>query len=114
MSALLAWLPALGPIALLLVALTPAARANADPRRMARLARFAALIALGGGVATGIAVIATGPLYTGTLGFGGVGFALYADAFSSIMLVLVAFVGTIVTAYSKNYLDGDPNQGVFF
>ncbi|GGK54194.1 proton-conducting transporter transmembrane domain-containing protein [Salinarimonas ramus] len=115
MSALIAWLPALGPLALLLVGLAiPTARANAEPRAMARRARLAAFVALGASLATGIAVIVSGPLYTGTLGIGGVGLALYADAFSALMLVLVSFVGTIVVAYSKNYLDGDENQGRFF
>lgn len=114
MTALLAWLAALGPAALLVVGLIPTSRANAEPRAMARRARLAALVALGASVATGLAVIAAGPLYTGTFGVGGVGLALYADAFSALMLVLVSFVGAIVVAYSKNYLDGDPNQGRFF
>src|SRR6056297_2486424 len=108
MSALLALLAALGPAALLLVGMTPTARANADPRRIARHARLAAFTALGAGVATAIAVTAVGPLYTGTLGISGVGLALYVDAFSSVMLILVGFVGAIVVAYSKNYLAGDP------
>jgi NAD(P)H-quinone oxidoreductase subunit 5 len=114
MTVLLAWLAALGPAALLLVGLVPTARANAAPRAMARYARLAALAALAASVATGLAVIAAGPLYTGTFGIGGVGLALYADAFSALMLVLVSFVGAIVVAYSKNYLDGDANQGRFF
>ncbi|WP_372425311.1 proton-conducting transporter transmembrane domain-containing protein [Salinarimonas chemoclinalis] len=114
MTALLAWLAAIGPAALVLVGLIPTARANADPRGTARRARLAALVALAASLATGLAVILAGPLYTGTLGIAGAGLALYADAFSAIMLVLVSFVGAIVVAYSKNYLDGDPNQGRFF
>lgn len=114
MSALLAWLPLLGPAALILVALVPTVRAGAEPRRMALAARSAAFVALAGGLATGLAVIAAGPLHTGTIGAAGIGFALHADALSAVMLVLVGFVGAIVVAYAKNYLDGDPNQGIFF
>ena len=45
---------------------------------------------------------------------GGVAVTIYFDALSAIIAVLVAFVGTIVIDYSRNYLDGDPSQGRFF
>ena len=108
-------LAALGPAALLLVGPDAPPRAPTQTHAAWRgRARLAAFTAFGGGIATGLAVIAAGPLYTGTLGVGGVGLALYADAFSAVMLILVGFVGAIVVAYSKNYLAGDPDQGRFF
>ena len=43
-----------------------------------------------------------------------VGAMVYIDALSAIMLTLVSFVGVIVVRYSRNYLDGDPQQVRFF
>ena len=37
----------------------------------------------------------------------------YINSVTVIMLLLVCFVGAIVTLYARNYLDGDPNQGHF-
>ena len=37
----------------------------------------------------------------------------YVNSVTLIMLVLVSFVGAIVTRYARNYLDGDPQQGRF-
>ena len=38
---------------------------------------------------------------------------VYIDAITLIMLLLVSFVGVIVSRYAKTYLDGDPGQGRF-
>jgi NAD(P)H-quinone oxidoreductase subunit 5 len=40
--------------------------------------------------------------------------ALRLDAISLPILLLITFVGLIVTRFSRNYLDGDPRQPVFF
>ncbi len=37
----------------------------------------------------------------------------YVNSVTAIMLLLVSFVGAVVTRYSRNYLDGDANQGRF-
>ncbi len=76
--------------------------------RYNRLAIAAAGVALLTAVSAAVAVVAKGPLHTETLGANGVGLALYLDSLSATMYCLVAFVGVIVTLYSKNYLDGDP------
>lgn len=111
MNQLMPWLSALAPLSLLLVALAP--RANLRPRRAADRAFAAALAALAVAVASALAVAASGPLVTPTLGAFGGGLGLYLDALSAAMFVLVAFVGAVVIRYSRNYLDGDPNHGVF-
>jgi NAD(P)H-quinone oxidoreductase subunit 5 len=107
------------PLILLLVGLPPAAWANARPRRMASLCGAAAWLAFASALAAAVARGLTGP---GTFTFysrelpGGVGaFSLgtYVNNVTIIMLLLVSFVGAIVTRYARNYLDGDANQGRF-
>ena len=39
---------------------------------------------------------------------------LKLDALSSVMVVLVSFLGTVVLRYSRHYLAGDPEQAKFF
>ncbi|GAB2488999.1 proton-conducting transporter transmembrane domain-containing protein [Arenimonas alkanexedens] len=111
----LLWLLALGPLALATVAMIPRHRANRRPLAVAGLTWAASLgalllvvIASGALLATG-----TGVLRTGTLGVAGVGLALQLDALSATIALLVAFVGSIVARYSRNYLAGDPNHGAF-
>lgn len=38
----------------------------------------------------------------------------HQDMLSSLMLVLVSFIGWVICRYSIRYLDGDPNQGRYF
>lgn len=115
-------LPALvlaAPLLLLLVGLVPGAYANARPRMMARLnglvawavlavAIVAALVhELGAPVAwTLFSVALPGDMGAFSLG-------TYVNTVTVIMLVLVSFVGAIVSRYARNYLDGDRNQGRF-
>ncbi len=105
------WIAALGPVGLALLSLLPAA--NAKPRPFADLAFRTSLVALGLALGTFVAVCALGTLRTDTVGIDGGGVSLYIDRLAGIMLVLVAFVGATVIRYSRNYLDGDPNHGVF-
>jgi NAD(P)H-quinone oxidoreductase subunit 5 len=108
------WVAAFGPLALAcagIIRREPGKRSSCSAT--VRSAIWAAVFACGVALVTGIAVILNGPLRTGTIGVGGVGFALYLDALSALMYALVSFIGTIVVFYSRNYLDGDPAQGRF-
>lgn len=104
------WLGALAP----LVLCAPWALPSAPAARMARWALGAAAIALGVAIFVLFRVASHGPLASPLLGADGIGFSLYVDALSAIMLVLVAFIGCVVMRYSQNYLAGDPQQGLFF
>ena len=108
---ILAWLAALAPAILLLVGLLPSA--NARPGRIVGLAFGAGLFGLAVALVVATAVAIGGPLVTPTLGFAGGGIGFYLDAVSVTMFALVSFVGVAVLRYSRNYLDGDPNHGVF-
>lgn len=109
----LLWLIALGPAALVACGSIPARVTTRNPKGLARSCHAASVVSLLAATAVLIAHAYSGVLYTGTLGGFGIGFALYLDALSAIMFVLVAFVGMIVIRYSRNYLDGDPAQGRF-
>lgn len=105
------WIALAAPAALVMVAALP--RANAMPRRIAGLAFAAACVALGLALALALVTIGRGAVESPLVGMHGVGISLQIDALSAVMFVLVAFVGATVIRFSRNYLDGDPNQGVF-
>ncbi|HVY65068.1 MAG TPA: proton-conducting transporter membrane subunit [Gammaproteobacteria bacterium] len=111
MASTMLWLALAGPLGLVAVGLLP--EPNTRPHAIARLAFGAALTTLALAAVALVMVAACGPLYTRTLGLGGGGLGLYLDGLGVTMFVLVAFVGAAVIRYSRNYLDGDPNQGVF-
>jgi NAD(P)H-quinone oxidoreductase subunit 5 len=99
-----AWLLALAPLLPLALGLVPAASADRAPRAM-RLALIAAMaLALLLALAGAVGLIAGGPTR---------GWLVHYDAVSAVMLLLVAFIGFVVAAYSRRYLDGDPGQGRF-
>jgi NAD(P)H-quinone oxidoreductase subunit 5 len=107
------------PLLLLLAGLVPAARANADPRLMVRLNGAAAWLAF----ASALLAAATHALGTPTSwtlysialpgDLGAFSLGTYVNGVTVIMLVLVSFVGAVVSRYARNYLDGDARQGYF-
>ncbi len=103
-----AWLIAVGPLALVALAVLPGRTAPVIGRAIA-----VGLVNLGVAVATAVAVGLNGVVATGTAGYAGIGFGLYLDSLSAAMFCLVSFVGLVVIAYSKNYMDGDPGQNRF-
>lgn len=113
MSIALPWLVALGPIALLAVGLVPASWANRNPLAMARLAAFAAWTAFVAAAAASAGLAAFGRIDATFAALGPVAVGVYFDALSATMLLLVSFIGAVVTRYARNYLDGDPQHGRF-
>ncbi len=105
------WIAAFGPVSLAALYFLPGA--ISAPRRFASLAFTFSLLALAIAVGTLISVCYYGTLQTPVFGIQGGGLSLYADRLAAIMFVLVAFIGATVLKYSRNYLDGDPNHGVF-
>ncbi len=107
------------PMLLLAVGLIPTSWANSRPLLMVRIASSAAWLAF---ICTLLA--AKIHLFTGTQAwtlyaidlpgdFGGFSIGTYVNGVTVIMLLLVSFVGAIVTRYARNYLDGDANRGRF-
>ncbi|MGP9790503.1 proton-conducting transporter transmembrane domain-containing protein [Roseinatronobacter sp. NSM] len=103
-------LPVFAPVLLLAVAALAARVPGRRPRKLpvlAEAAAFGAVVLALGGVAQ---LLAGGPVRMGP--DGGL-FALQLDAISATMCLLVAFVGWVVTRYSRSYLDGEAREGSF-
>ena len=107
------------PALLWLIGLTPMSLANARPKLMAQLNVKAAWIAFISALVSMIAYF-MGAVFThmefsvplpGNMEPFSV--SAYVNSVTVIMLLLVSFVGAIVSRYARNYLDGDPNQGRF-
>ncbi|MEO8352553.1 MAG: proton-conducting transporter membrane subunit, partial [Chthoniobacteraceae bacterium] len=103
----------LAPILLLLPLFVPTALANRTSRRSARIGATLALAALAAAVLAVAGCALRGPVVFDFIGFGPVRFGIYLDTLSAVMLLLVAFLGAVVTRFAVNYLDGDPRQGLF-
>ncbi len=107
------WLILLGPAGLGAVGLIPDGLADRNVRSILAVSRAAALAALTVALVAGAAIVWRGPMRTATLGVSGVGIGFYIDTLSATMFALVSFIGVIVVAYSRRYMDGDPGQGRF-
>jgi NAD(P)H-quinone oxidoreductase subunit 5 len=107
------WLAALGPLCLAGIGIV-GGRAPAVPIRfLTWVAVAAAMVTFCISIATIWGVAQHGTLRSPLLGAAGIGFSLYADRLSAIMLCLVAFIGTVVLNYSRTYMDGDPGHARF-
>jgi len=106
-------LPLLAPVLLLVSALagfmSPGRRPGVSPRLAEAATLMSALIAA---LSMGV-LITSGPSTSILLGADGMGFSVRLDWVSSVMFLLVAFVGWIVVRYSRTYLDGEARQGAF-
>lgn len=98
----LLWLVLAGPAALLALAAAPIT----DARRLAGLARGAALGSLATAAVMAVLVASSGPLATPALP----GLGLWYDALTAVMFLLVSFVGSVVVHFSRNYMAGDPGH----
>jgi len=106
-------LAALVPLLLLAPALIPARAANALGKRFAYGIATLALAAFALAVVSALGTFVYQPAAAHALHLGPLRFDLFLDPLSAVMLVLVAFLGAVVTRYSCNYLDGDEQQGRF-
>ncbi|HLL06371.1 MAG TPA: NADH-quinone oxidoreductase subunit L [Myxococcaceae bacterium] len=114
---LLAWLIALGPMALALVGLVPGSWADRRPRLMVLLAVSAAALSFCCAVLAAVALATSGTIshVFAAVPAGGVSLELsvWVDSLSGTMLLVVSFIGLVVTGYSRHYLAGDPRHGRF-
>jgi NAD(P)H-quinone oxidoreductase subunit 5 len=102
------WLAALAPLAYLSASLNPQGASSTN--RMSLAAGWLSLTTAGG---TLVGALAAGAATSPTLGAVGLGASIRVDALSSVLGSLIAFIGLIVVAYSRNYLAGDPGQPRF-
>lgn len=106
-------LPVLAPLLLLVGALVgfmnPGRRPSVSPRLAEAVTLLSVLIAA---LAMGVLIVG-GPATSDLLGADGMGVSVRVDWVSSVMFLLVAFVGWVVVRYSRTYLDGEERQGAF-
>ncbi len=102
----------LAPLILLACAGLAAAQPGRRPGRLPMLAEGAALAALVLAAAGAAQLALAGPSTFG-FGSGALLVAFRLDAVSATMALLVAFIGWIVTRYSRTYLDGAEGEGAF-
>ena len=113
MPPLLVTLVLIGPAALVATALLSITSPGLRPARVLRASRAATVLALLLALAAAAFTAFHGPLSSPLIGVGAVGLSVRLDAVSCSMFALVSFVGLIAVQYSRNYLDGDVQQGVF-
>ncbi|MEW5835995.1 MAG: proton-conducting transporter membrane subunit, partial [Pseudomonadota bacterium] len=103
----------LAPASLVLAALVAMGDAAGRRRTSWAAIQAAAAISLGLALAAlGLAVM-RGPLSASLVDWHGAGVSVRLDTLGTSLFLLVAFIGTIVLRYSRNYLDGDPRRGLF-
>ena len=107
------FLPLLAPLVLALAGLLAVLRPMPRIGWRAGLPEAAAFTALLVSLASAALLVAEGPGTSPLLGAGGVGLSVRLDAVSATMLVLVSFIGWIVTRYAATYTDGEARQGAF-
>ncbi|MDD7909268.1 NADH-quinone oxidoreductase subunit L [Pseudovibrio exalbescens] len=105
--------PLAAPLALVGAALVARTDSGIRPRKALQVTRIATVFALVIAVASALTVPLTGGGTSPLIGAAEFGLSIRLDALSAIMMVLVTFVGAIVVQYSRNYMDGDAQQGRF-
>ncbi|WP_322510690.1 proton-conducting transporter membrane subunit [Chloroflexus sp.] len=114
MDGMWALLGYLAPLSLAVVALLAALNRLRSVELVFQAGRAVSIGVFGLMFGLGIVVFTTGPLVSPLIGIGEVGIALRLDALSVMMSWLVTLLGALLIQFSRNYLDGDPRQKVFF
>lgn len=113
MSPLLTILPTLAPIAMLIAGLVCFQNPGLRPQSALAASRIASFVGLVAALGTIGLLVAYGAMDAVTIGTAWVTFGARIDPVSTALFTLIAFIGVIVLQYSRNYLDGDANQGRF-
>ncbi|MDW8146019.1 MAG: proton-conducting transporter membrane subunit [Roseiflexaceae bacterium] len=95
-------------VAALIASLTRSVNLTFQLGRAASIGSFGLLLGLG------IMVFTSGPMVSPLIGVGDAGLALRLDALSVMTSWPVTLLGTLLIQFSRNYLDGDPRQRIFF
>ena len=82
-------------------------------KQAAEGAAWVARLFFAGAVILACSVALAGPMRVEIATWGPAKLALLLDPLSALMLVLVSFLGVVVTRYAANYLDGDARQATF-
>lgn len=113
MTNLLTILPSLGPLALIIAGLICFRHPGLRPAAALLASRIASFIGMAAALGTIGVLIAYGSMDSMVIGSGWFTLGDRIDPLSTALFTLIAFIGVIVLQYSRNYLDGDANQGRF-
>ena len=113
MESSLALLPLLAPLGLVVAALVAWRDGGSRPHAALGATRSAATLAVVVAAVTALLAALRAPLVSPLLGHDGLGFSVRIDGLSAVMFALVATLGAALLHFSRNYLAGDPRQGVF-
>lgn len=106
-------LPYAAPLALLLSAVAGFLSPGHRPRMVPRLAEVSALLVFGIAAVCAVLLAMRGSWDRTLFGTQGMGLSIHLDAVSSVMFLLVSFIGWVVMRYTATYLDGEARQGAF-
>lgn len=109
----IAFLPLAAPAILIALAFVAFRGPRLRPSAVLPQAEIGALCALAVTAVSAAMLMLTGPATSPLIGANGLGLAIRLDAVSSVMLLLVTFVGWVVVRYSATYMDGEARQGPF-
>ena len=102
-----------GPLLLLAFLLAPRRWANQHAEQISRWASGVTVVAFTSAVLSALHQASVGRIQSVFVYWNHFQIGIYYDTLSSIMLLLVAFLGMIVTRYACRYLQGDARQGYF-
>lgn len=108
----LAFVPFLTPLLYLLAGLV-GCRPGAGAGFARFMVRACAVASLTAALASVGLLASYGPLHSGLRGIGEAGLSVHLDGLSATMLVLVSFLGLLVTEFSRNQLENDGRQARF-
>lgn len=104
----------IAPLSLILAGLLVPLKASNSVDYIFRFGRAAAIGSFLLSLMLGVFVFTSGAMVSPVIGVGEVGISLRLDALSILMAWLVTLLGALLVQFSRNYLDGDPRQAVFF
>jgi NAD(P)H-quinone oxidoreductase subunit 5 len=102
-----------GPMLLLAFLLVPKGWANHHEKQISRLAASVTVLAFTAALLCALHQAFIGRIQNVFVEWNHFQIGIYCDVLSAVMLVLVAFLGMIVTRYACRYLQGDAEQGYF-
>ena len=117
-AGVIAWLPLAVPLLYLAASLLPVPDRSRDRRGPTATTALAVMALAGAAGLAALCAVAGSAVYRLGPGLpvgptGELALSLRLDLVSVAMLLLVSFVGAIITAYSARYLDGEPGRGRF-
>ncbi len=102
------------PLSLIISAIVVQLNLLGSMDQVFNLGRIAAVGSFLGALVIAVFVFTSGAMVSPVIGVGEIGLSLRLDALSVAMMWLVTFLGALLIQFTRNYLDGDPRQSVFF